>query len=1086
MTVPRALISFATILSFSLPAAVSEPLTIEPVPLIRAFEFEANHGQYRAPVRFLARNSRYRMFLMEESLLFDTGRGSTVQMQFHDSLKPRSVVGENRLPGVSNYFRGTDPSEWHHNVPHFGRVRYRELYPGIDAVFYGNSGHLEYDFIVQPGARPEQIELEFTGEDRLELDADGNLLLHTSEGLFTLHVPRVWQEVDGQRSQIDCSYTISDDRLVRFQVDPYRRDLALVIDPILSYSTYLGGSVADESIGTIDDPAGIAADAAGAAYIVGTTRTTDFPTEAGYSEELAGYDDLYIVKLATDGSLVYSTYLGGMYDDEAYGIAVDSNGAAYVIGNTQSPDFPTDYILGQPAGYFVVKLSPAGDQLVYATMPGLHKPSDIAVDTAGAVYLTGSVRQLLGTDDVYVAKLAPAGDSVAYYKEIGGFHTEVARGIAVNTSGQAHITGCTSSLDFPTYLPLQSERAGENYRDDVFIAKLSADGTTWIFSTYLGGAQDDCGNSIAVDPAGNVYVTGDTRSPDFPVAAPYDGDYSGENYEDVFVSKLSADGQTLLYSTYLGGSSPDFGVTIAVDAGGAIYIGGMTKSGDFPMVAAPFPAAPDSYTGPFVAKLAADGSELLFSSFYGGTRPEDLVDMAIDPAGNIYITGSTDSTDLPTVNAIDDELGGESDAYVAKFEISSLAETIPVQIVSEPPGLPVGADGAGVHPGETLQWAPGVEHELMAVTPKAVEPYVYTFSHWSDDGAATHTVTTPEIPTTYTAYYSRATCDYDVWPTRFELGDGQSVSQRVQVNVECLPCVWTATSHAEWIHGGRTQPYYCSGLQSFWLDANTGPPREGTMTIAGQTVTIRQAGVSPPDGPGLYVPDSGYWFLRDTATAGSADHAYPYGPGGAGWIPLSGDWDGDGTSTPGLYVPSSGTWFLRNSHGAGPADVTFSFGPGGLGWIPLVGDWNKDGVDTPGLYAPATGTWFLRNSHSAGPADLTFSFGPGGLGWIPLAGDWDADGRDTPGLYDPASGMWFVRNSNESGIAQSMFSYGPGGLGWIPVVGDWNNDGYDAASLYDPASGTWFVRFSNGSGPASVIFSYGPGGLGWVPVVGVW
>ncbi len=240
------------------------------------------------------------------------------------------------------------------------------------------------------------------------------------------------------------------------------------------------------------------------------------------------------------------------------------------------------------------------------------------------------------------------------------------------------------------------------------------------------------------------------------------------------------------------------------------------------------------------------------------------------------------------------------------------------------------------------------------------------------------------------------------------------------------------------------------------------------------------------DTPGLHDPVSSFWFLRSTASAGAADWMYSYGPSSSGWIPLTGDWDGTGSSTAGLYDPDTGMWFLRYIHGPGPASAPFSYGPGGLGWRPVVGDWNGDGKDSPGLYDPATGMWFLSNIPWPGSADYMFSYGPGGLGWIPIVGDWDGDGEDTPGLYDPVTGMWFLRNHHTPGAANLVFSYGPGGLGWIPLAGDWDADGVDTVGLYDPVSGIWFLRNSNSAGPADNMFSYGPGSLGWLPVVGAW
>ncbi|HKA23011.1 MAG TPA: putative Ig domain-containing protein [Blastocatellia bacterium] len=255
------------------------------------------------------------------------------------------------------------------------------------------------------------------------------------------------------------------------------------------------------------------------------------------------------------------------------------------------------------------------------------------------------------------------------------------------------------------------------------------------------------------------------------------------------------------------------------------------------------------------------------------------------------------------------------------------------------------------------------------------------------------------------------------------------------------------------------------------------------------TNVLIQVGSAPPhhaDTIGLYNPAGGAFFLRNSNSGGVADISFAFGPAGAGFIPLVGDWNGDGVKSIGLYNPASGAFFLRNSNTAGIADISFNFGPAGLGFVPLVGDWNGDGVDTIGLYDPAHGGFFLRNSNSAGATDIMFSFGPAGMGFIPIVGDWNGDGVDTIGLYDPANAGFFLRNSNTSGGADIMFMYGPAGLGFKPVVGDWNADGTDTIGLYDPANSAFFLRNTNSSGIADVSFPYGPGGLGFMAILGDW
>ena len=252
-----------------------------------------------------------------------------------------------------------------------------------------------------------------------------------------------------------------------------------------------------------------------------------------------------------------------------------------------------------------------------------------------------------------------------------------------------------------------------------------------------------------------------------------------------------------------------------------------------------------------------------------------------------------------------------------------------------------------------------------------------------------------------------------------------------------------------------------------------------------------QVGSAPPPAQrsgkiGLYNSGGAGFFLRNSNTTGMADVSFAFGPAGLGWIPLVGDWDGDGVDTPGLYNPATSTFFLKNSNSGGVADVSFAFGPAGAGWLPLVGDWNGDGIDTIGLFNPTTSTFFLRNSNSTGVADLSFAFGPAGAGWIPVTGDWNGDGTSTIGLYNPSASTFFLRNSNSTGVADLSFAFGPAGAGWIPVTGDWNGDGTSTIGLYNPTSGTFFLRNSNSTGVADLAFPYGPPAVGWTPVIGDW
>ncbi len=265
-------------------------------------------------------------------------------------------------------------------------------------------------------------------------------------------------------------------------------------------------------------------------------------------------------------------------------------------------------------------------------------------------------------------------------------------------------------------------------------------------------------------------------------------------------------------------------------------------------------------------------------------------------------------------------------------------------------------------------------------------------------------------------------------------------------------------------------------------DYSHGEQQEGSAFV----YNLQRPVVAPSgsDTVGIYVPAIGAWFLRNTNQAGGADTVFTYGAGGAGLVPLHGDWDGDGDDTPGLYDPTTGAFFLSNSNAPGGADIVFSFGAGGAGYVPMVGDWNGDGTDTIGLYQPVAGTFFLRNANSSGAADLTFSFGPGNLGWKPLSGDWNGDGIDTVGLYEPVNSNFFLKNTNASGPADLVFGYGPAGAGWTPLSGDYDVNGADTVGLYNPANGFFFLKNQNAPGAADLVFGYGP--VSVTPLIGDW
>ncbi|MBI4468604.1 MAG: SBBP repeat-containing protein [Acidobacteria bacterium] len=679
--------------------------------------FEANRGQTDHQVKFLSRGASHTLFFTPSEMVLtmvspDGELGSSessvavMRKKLADANPSPELVGLDELPGRLNQFIGNDPAAWCADIPTFAKVKYPDVYPGVDMIYYGRRQQLEYDFVLAPGADPNLISLRFEGADELELDREGNLILQLDGREVIQRAPVIYQEVDGKRQTVEGGYALSGTRngsaprmadgdswtagmAVGFQVAAYDVSKPLIIDPVLSYSTYLGGSGNDRI------PI-IAVDAEGQAYVAGNTNSANFPSPAPIPPTYRGGPfDVFVAKLNASGTaLVYSTYLGGSGDDTIGSIAVDSAGNAYVLGRTNSNNFPTmSSYQSSPGGFFdvfVTKLAPDGSALVYSTYLGgsaSESSSDIKVDADGNAYVTGGSGAMPGSPnnfpivnalqpvfgggaDAFVAKLNSTGSALVYSTFLGGAGNEFVIGIALDAVGNAYLHGQTTSMNLPTVNPLQPNNRGGMF--DLFVAKLSASGTSLLYSTYLGGSGRDIARGIAVDLGGNVCITGFAGSADFPTRNSLQT-YGGGPF-DAFVAKLNADGTALIYSTFLGGNAQDAGEGLALDGDGNVYVAGFTASANFPIVN-PIQA---TYGGPpgggmiggdgWVAKLKSDGSALIYSTYFGGSGEEEIVYLGLDPADNVYISGQTSSADYPTVNPLQAMYGGgPADVFVAKI-----------------------------------------------------------------------------------------------------------------------------------------------------------------------------------------------------------------------------------------------------------------------------------------------------------------------------------------------------------------------------------------------------------------------------------
>jgi len=586
--------------------------------------FEPNMGQFDPQVRYIARAAGYLMFLTDSELVivFHRANGpqqqAVLRMKLAGGRKAANWEALDKQGGVSNYFIGNNPAKWRTGVPNYGRVRAHSVYPGVDLVCYGNQGRFEYDLAVAPGADPDQVRLAWDGADSLRLNAEGDLVLKTSLGEVVQKRPRVYQDVGGRQVEVGSKYLLAGSSQVRLALTRHDRRRALVIDPVmLVYSSYLGGNGSDSA-------AGIAVDSTGSAYIVGSAGSTNFPIQSAFQSTLQEIysPEAFVTKLSPGGNtLIYSTYLGGNGGEKGTGIAVDATGAAFVTGKTQSPDFPTkspfqSTLKSVNGNAFVTKLSPAGSVLIYSTF-------------------------------------------------LGGTADDGASGIALDAAGSAYVTGSTLSSDFPTQSAFQPTGLGT-----AFVTKFNPAGNALVFSTFLGGGNDT-GSGIAVDASGSAYVVGSTSSANFPLKSPFQSVLTGQSA--AFVTKFSPAGNTLMYSTFLGGSYNDGASGIAVDAAGSAYVTGIAYSNDFPTTKGAYQTTlPTTHygigTSAFVTKFSPSGASLIYSTYLGGRTTERGSAIAVDANGAAYVTGLTDSLDFPVLSAYQSQLPAlQGSAFVTAF-----------------------------------------------------------------------------------------------------------------------------------------------------------------------------------------------------------------------------------------------------------------------------------------------------------------------------------------------------------------------------------------------------------------------------------
>ncbi|MGO9124545.1 MAG: beta strand repeat-containing protein [Terriglobales bacterium] len=688
------------------------------LPLI----FEPNQGQSDREVKFLARGGGYGVFLTADKAVLtlrhsaagtrhSVPQSSVLGMTLEGASGNSAVSGTDELPGKSNYFIGNDPAQWHTDIPQFARVRYRGVYPGIDLVYYGKQGQLEYDFEAAPGSDPAKVAIRFQGAGNLSIDAAGDLVLAVGDGHVTLKAPRVYQRFGEEERKVDGRFELRGKDRVGFALGAYDQRRALVIDPVLTYSTYLGGS-SDEActviLGVATGVAGcpaVAVDTSLNAYIAGSTMSINFPP-AGlpFQSGLEGTANVFIAKFnSTANTLLFSTYLGGNTVDTTAGLAVDAGGNVTVAGNTTSSNFPTH---GTNAAFqttplsthnhvFVSKLDSLGHTLIYSTYlsgNGVDTATGLALDLSANAYVTGtttSTESLTGfpstlgayqtvsnaPSQFFLTKVNPSlsgVNSVPYSTYFGGSTPSIGEtmggGVAVDANANVYITGGTTFTNLPVLNAYQGTLAGGL---DVFVAEINpaaVTGTQLLYCTYLGGTGDDIGYGIAVDSALSAYVTGSTTSTDFPVAGTGVFQPTLGGGTDAFLAKLGAPTTSvgvvtgtvpLDYFTYLGGSGDDVGLGIVVDNSGQALgssqgarITGWTASADFPVRNNPVQPGFGGDYDAFVARIDTTATTPTaaghYATFLGGNNADFGTGIAVDFQGASYVAGETKSANFLT------------------------------------------------------------------------------------------------------------------------------------------------------------------------------------------------------------------------------------------------------------------------------------------------------------------------------------------------------------------------------------------------------------------------------------------------------